>query len=1123
MNPFNGLESFDTVYYAALQIVVLASASSWAPVMYQIMASEYGVAAAFFIFGVLVLKFWLFNLLVAVITHSFSAIRTGTKESAFGTVSLGRVVEEGWFMVTGRPAGSNRLKEWWSYTHWFWVALALASLVVQATANAEMSPQHREIIDITERIITLAFDVEIVVRIALEFPAWRNFFWHFHNWLDLVVAIVCTIIQIPVIRNSGAYPWLTVFQLARFFRVLLVVPRMQHLMLTVFGNLNGFVNMTLFLILINFLAALFGIQLIQGDMPGTFTLNFGQLFNSFLAAYQLLSKDSWTTLLYHTTVAEQSRGQPIIVSTFLCCWLFFSSFIVMQMFVAVINENFDVAEEAKRKKPVEPQSQNAFSQWLSKLDSFGWFRTRTRSTVQNVENSGSTSVPGEAETLNASMNYVLAQRRASSSSSKSRLRRSTLDLLHGLFNGEKEDDLHRDLYRALLESRGLDDAVEHETDRYFDILALFKSMPVDSEDIRRTETIQLIHDNPTYDKPFWILPQTNPFRRLCQTIVRPSGGDRIFGTMPSDVAHTCFQLAILLAVLGSVVTGAIATPLYRHHYYTQHRATRVAWFYITDVAFGLILVVEFLVKIIADGFVFTPNAYMRSFWNILDFVIMVGILVNVTFTLVVVSGLSRFIRALKALQALRLMTLIHKMRSTFEDLLLANFLRVLDAAALAMLYLIPFSVWGTNIFAGLMNQCNDTGVKGIGDCTNEYVNTIYGNSFGFPVPRVWDNPSPSTTFSFDNFHSSLLILFEIVSHTGWVGVMSVAMSITGRGLQPRVNASQANAIFFVVYSLLGAVVVLTLFVTIIMRNAPSHTGATYLTKTQREWIDLHKLIRRLKPSKKPKDPPDSAFRRWCYDRATHKLVWWPRLITLLFVVQILVLMTQAFSAETADDWHNTISLIITLIYVADVIIRLYGLGWRSFLTNGWNIFDVIVASGSFITTILARFYPNSYDVQLLQKLFLVSMTFKLVQRMAALNHLFMSGVASLPVILNLLALWMTLFLFFAIMFIEVFGLTKWYSAENSYQNYQTMGAALLMLVSTSTGSGWNQFMHDYALSFPRCTQVSDGVYRTDCGSTPWAYALFITWNLLSMYLFASMFIGVIVSSFAYVSSPPTVS
>ena len=54
-------------------------------------------------------------------------------------------------------------------------------------------------------------------------------------------------------------------------------------------------------------------------------------------------------------------------------------------------------------------------------------------------------------------------------------------------------------------------------------------------------------------------------------------------------------------------------------------------------------------------------------------------------------------------------------------------------------------------------------------------------------------------------------------------------------------------------------------------------------------------------------------------------------------------------------------------------------------------------------------------------------------------------------ILNLLALWFTLFLFFAIMYMEVFGMTKWASGENSYQNYQTMGSALLMLAFMSTG------------------------------------------------------------------------
>jgi len=324
--------------------------------------------------------------------------------------------------------------------------------------------------------------------------------------------------------------------------------------------------------------------------------------------------------------------------------------------------------------------------------------------------------------------------------------------------------------------------------------------------------MELIRRYPTYDKTFWIVPQTHYLRRLCQKIVRPSGGERIFGTPPSEVAHTFFQLAIFLAVLGNVATEAIATPLYRRHYYTKYGPTWSAWFNVTEATFGLMLVIEFLIKIIADGFIFTPNAYIRSIWNILDFVIMAGVLTNVTFTLVFVGGLSRFIRALKALQALRFITLIEKMRSTFEHLILAGFIRILDAAVLAVLYLIPFSVWGTNVFAGLMNECNDTSVQGIGDCTNEYVNTIYGDNFGFLVPRAWDNPAPSTKFSFDNFPASMLILFEIVSLEGWIDVMSIAMSITGKGQQPQMNASQANAIFFVIYNLLGGVVILTLFV-----------------------------------------------------------------------------------------------------------------------------------------------------------------------------------------------------------------------------------------------------------------------------------------------------------------------
>ncbi|KAG1851063.1 kinase-like domain-containing protein [Suillus subalutaceus] len=64
--------------------------------------------------------------------------------------------------------------------------------------------------------------------------------------------------------------------------------------LTVFGNLHSLVDMTLFLLLVNVLAALVCVQLIRGDMPDSIALNFGQLWTSFLAVYQLFSSENWT-------------------------------------------------------------------------------------------------------------------------------------------------------------------------------------------------------------------------------------------------------------------------------------------------------------------------------------------------------------------------------------------------------------------------------------------------------------------------------------------------------------------------------------------------------------------------------------------------------------------------------------------------------------------------------------------------------------------------------------------------------------------------------------------------------------------------------------------------------------
>jgi hypothetical protein len=81
-------------------------------------------------------------------------------------------------------------------------------------------------------------------------------------------------------------------------------------------------------------------------------------------------------------------------------------------------------------------------------------------------------------------------------------------------------------------------------------------------------------------------------------------------------------------------------------------------------------------------------------------------------------------------------------------------------------------------------------------------------------------------------------------------------------------------------------------------------------------------------------------------------------------------------------------IFITIVYVMDIHVRFYGLGWRSFRANGWNIFDIVVASGSLLTNISVLLGASGYGIDQLRKLFLVSIAFKLVQRMNNLNKLF---------------------------------------------------------------------------------------------------------------------------------------
>ena len=56
------------------------------------------------------------------------------------------------------------MRQLYESIRWCWVALALASLVLQATRGVNISPTHAQILNVGELVFTIAFDIEIVVR-----------------------------------------------------------------------------------------------------------------------------------------------------------------------------------------------------------------------------------------------------------------------------------------------------------------------------------------------------------------------------------------------------------------------------------------------------------------------------------------------------------------------------------------------------------------------------------------------------------------------------------------------------------------------------------------------------------------------------------------------------------------------------------------------------------------------------------------------------------------------------------------------------------------------------------------------------------------------------------------------
>lgn len=193
---------------------------------------------------------------------------------------------------------------------------------------------------------------------------------------------------------------------------------------------------------------------------------------------------------------------------------------------------------------------------------------------------------------------------------------------------------------------------------------------------------------PTYNDSLFIFGPDNWIRRRCQRVVGPGrGSDRIEGAAPSPLVFFAFSAFLYLAIVGMVAVACLTTPLYQRHYIlVDHKNVSRSWFLWADLGFAALFTIEGLVRVIADGFFFTPHAYLRSSWGLIDGVVLLTLWINVIAVIQSEGEVSRAVGAFKALRALRLLNISDSARDTFHSVIVRGGWKVLSVSGWLVLF-----------------------------------------------------------------------------------------------------------------------------------------------------------------------------------------------------------------------------------------------------------------------------------------------------------------------------------------------------------------------------------------------------------------------------------------------------
>lgn len=411
----------------------------------------------------------------------------------------------------------------------------------------------------------------------------------------------------------------------RLYRLMAVLPTLDHILQDAIRSLRSVFNIAIFLFLCTFCVAVTGIYLIGDKMKGR--SNFSNLWSAALTSFQIFTRDSWTGIMYDAMDAGESRFWSIINAIFVIFWLFFSSFVVGNLFIATIVTHIKVSDA------INDIEKDGYKVWISRqvhraYNIFLMLKHKSQNQLQNLHQTMSTMQLVKPN----SPNFFERQARSPMFSSR-------LITAHGSPDFVEEEDSLMSYFPDLKKI-----PVEKRTEFLSTTINVVEDMFSNSQSAHEKKKKKHAAANLTieYDEPV-----------LCgfskQFLVR---------TMCIHIdQNPAFDALIYFVVILSCLIIAIAPQYPDVPGTTPVLGLTYEVGTILNVVFTIIFLAEFIVRTMSRGFFNTRRAYLSLSWNRLDFGILIFALIDLL-GIIPSASAGKVLRSARVLSPLRVCYLI---------------------------------------------------------------------------------------------------------------------------------------------------------------------------------------------------------------------------------------------------------------------------------------------------------------------------------------------------------------------------------------------------------------------------------------------------------------------------------